>query len=189
MSSRTVTLGDAAYLLVLGIALPLAVIHWTLGLYHLAFLAGLLVAVGLVNATTGWFPGFAGASRRPAAAAAELYWPAEGRRLERAAPGWGALASLAPRGELELMERVAAPPAPLLIRVVAASGLCPLGFRQGDTWVVDETGYLSSPLCLPAATSLTPVLQSREGNGNGHPVSCHCPLGQRDVVFAAARRN
>ncbi len=188
MSSRTVTLGDAAYLLVVGIAVPLAVIHWTLGLYHLAFLSGLLVVVGLVNATTGWAPGLVASGRRATTVPAELAWPAEGRRLEETQHRWAALAAIAPRGELELMERLPAPSVPLLIRVVATSDLCPLGFRQGDTWVLDQTGYLSTPICLPAARSLTTLLQSPQA-GEGHPVSCHCPLGERDVVFAAARRN
>lgn len=187
MSTRTVTFGDAAYLLVLGIAVPLAVIHWTLGLYHLAFLSSLLVAVGLVNATRAWAPGLGTPGRR-AAVPAELDWPVEARRLGETQQRWAALSAIAPRGELELMERLPAPSDPLLIRVVATSDLCPLGFRQGDTWVLDQTGFLSTPICLPAARSLTALLQSPEA-GDGHPVSCHCPLGQRDVVFAAARRN
>lgn len=154
MKVQRIALGDVAFLLVLGIAIPIALVHVVYGTYHLALIAAIAVAIGVAIEVTGWNP-----------------WP-----TAVAAP------------ELELMDRVPAPSEPITVRVVRASGTCPLGFRPGSWWTIDEAGHVSSPLCRPAVAALNPALgRSMETTGEG-PVSCHCPLGDREVAFAFSRQ-
>lgn len=154
MRAQRIALGDVAFLLVLGLAIPVALVHVAYGTYHLALIAASAVIIGVAIEVTGWNP-----------------WP-----TAVAAP------------ELELMDRVPAPSAPIAVRVVRASGTCPLGFRPGSWWTIDEAGHVSSPLCRPAVTALSPAFEAVLGTAGEGPVSCHCPLGDREVAFAFSRQ-
>lgn len=152
MRAQKMALSDAAVLLVLGAALPIAVIDIILGVYHLAFIAVAAAAVGIVAMTTGWF----------------------------SAP------EIATRPELELLDRVPAPPRPATIEVVGSKGVCALGYGPGRTWAINENGHLSSPLCRPGVVALSPALQAMKRGEPGGEVACLCPLGGRQVSFAVA---
>ena len=89
------------------------------------------------------------------------------------------------RPELELMDAVpVAPLSPVTISVVGATGVCPLGFRPGHTWVIGDDGHLSRPLCQPAVVAVSSMLQSVSTKGAKLRVPCYCPLGNREVAFA-----
>ncbi|MBI4198410.1 MAG: hypothetical protein HY533_04805 [Chloroflexi bacterium] len=70
------------------------------------------------------------------------------------------------------------------ITVTQEVGFCPLGFRPGQTWQVDEYGKVSRPLCRPAMTALALGLEEAARGAPGDQVSCRCPLKQGEVVFA-----
>ncbi len=102
----------------------------------------------------------------------------EASKAERAQP-----TAVGARPELELMNTVPLAVAPATIGVIRTSGTCPLGFRPGYTWTLEQGGHLSHQLCRPAVDALTPVLQRSMHDELEHEVSCQCPLAERDVVF------
>jgi hypothetical protein len=86
--------------------------------------------------------------------------------------------------ELELMDAVPVSlMMPVTLGVTRASGVCPLGFRPGHTWVVGVDGHLSRPLCAPAVTASTAILEEWSAVGLRIAEPCHCPVG-RELVFA-----
>ena len=88
------------------------------------------------------------------------------------------------RPELELMDAVpVAPLSPVTISVVGATGVCPLGFRPGHTWVIGDDGHLSRPLCQPAVTAISSMLRLLSREGVKLRVPCYCPFGDREVAF------
>ena len=89
------------------------------------------------------------------------------------------------RPELELMDAVPVTPlSPVTIRVVGATGVCPLGYRPGHTWVIGDDGHLSRPLCKPAVIALSSMLRALSREGVKLRVPCYCPMGDREVAFA-----
>jgi hypothetical protein len=91
----------------------------------------------------------------------------------------------APSG-LEWVDTVPlAPLWPAAVQVATATGVCALGFRPGDTWVIDANGRLSRPLCRPMANALSSILQAPWGEVE-ESVACVCPLADRQLVFSVA---
>ena len=96
---------------------------------------------------------------------------------------WGAAPAGGP--ELQLMDTFpVAPLAPLTIGITRDVGVCPLGFRRGDTWFVDTDGHISRQLCRPAIIALGSTLQASQNGGREQEVACLCPLSDRQVFFA-----
>jgi uncharacterized repeat protein (TIGR04076 family) len=85
---------------------------------------------------------------------------------------------------LELLDSISVAGVAATIMVAREVGVCPLGFRQGQTWHVDDEGNLSRPLCRPAVTVLASALEAAGRGASGAQVSCRCPLKQGEVVFA-----
>ncbi|GEM_PF-6754699 len=56
MGTAKMSFGQVAYLLVLGVAIPIAVWHIAAGLYHLALIAAFATVVGVAIEVTGWNP-------------------------------------------------------------------------------------------------------------------------------------
>jgi hypothetical protein len=86
----------------------------------------------------------------------------------------------------ELSEVVsAAPPGPVTVVVVKATGVCPLGFRPDHIWLIDGDGRLSRPLCKPVVSALDLVFQSWPQEEEKQLLTCCCPIDnrQREVVF------
>lgn len=56
MGTAKMSFGQVGYLLVLGVAIPVAVWHIAAGLYHLALIAAFATVVGVAIEVTGWNP-------------------------------------------------------------------------------------------------------------------------------------
>ena len=92
--------------------------------------------------------------------------------------------------ELELMDMFpVAPLAPVTIGITREIGVCPLGFRRGDTWFVDSDGHISRQLCRPAITALGSLLQATHNGLTEQEVPCRCPLSDRQLLFAVQSRD
>ena len=104
-------------------------------------------------------------------------------KVEEAAPSPAA-------PELELMDMLpVAPSAPVTIGITRDIGVCPLGFRRGDSWIVDSDGYISKQLCRPAINAIHSMLETTQNAGPDQEVACLCPLIDRQVQFAVQSRN
>ena len=99
-------------------------------------------------------------------------------------------AAYAAEPELELMDLLPiAPLAPVTIGITRDIGVCPLGFRRGDSWIVDTDGHISKQLCRPAITALGSMLHATQHGELDQEVPCRCPLIDRQVFFAVQSRN
>ena len=78
------------------------------------------------------------------------------------------------------------PPAfwPVTIAAIRATGACPLGYKPGQTWVIDDDGHISRPLCRPAVAVLSQMFASGSWEEPGQEAPCTCPFIDRQVVFA-----
>ena len=113
--------------------------------------------------------------------------PQDAKRLGLEVEGAAALAG---GPELELMDTLpVAPFASLTIEITRDIGVCPLGFRRGDAWIVAGDGRISRQLCRPAVTALGSMLQATQNGGPEQEVACRCPLGDRQVLFAVQSRD
>ena len=109
------------------------------------------------------------------------------KRLELKAKG---AAASTDGPELELMDMLPiAPLAPVTIGITGDIGVCPLGFRRGDAWIVDSNGHISRQLCRPAITALGSMLHATQHGEPDQEVACRCPLIDRQVLFAVQSRN
>lgn len=97
---------------------------------------------------------------------------------------WADRRVVAARGQIEMVDTVAAPPRPLTVRVLRARGACPLGFQPGQAWSIDARGHLSPVLCRGALQPLSSLLQ-QDGHGEGvvSQVACRCPLAGRQLIL------
>lgn len=114
-------------------------------------------------------------------------------RTARARPEWETM-DLVPTGTtlaasgVEWADTVPlAPLWPATIQVATAAGVCALGFRSGDTWVIDADGRISRPLCRPMTTALSSLLRAPLGEVE-RSMACVCPLADRELVFTVAAR-
>jgi uncharacterized repeat protein (TIGR04076 family) len=80
-----------------------------------------------------------------------------------------------------------APLWPVTVQVASAAGVCALGFRPGDTWVIDANGRISRPLCRPMTDALSSLLRAPLGEVE-QSMACVCPLPDRRLVFTVAAR-
>ena len=72
---------------------------------------------------------------------------------------------------------------PVTIAVLKAAGVCPLGYKPGQTWVIDGVGHISRPLCRPAVTALGRMFASDAWDEVGQEAPCICPFTDRQVIF------
>ncbi len=97
----------------------------------------------------------------------------------------GVVLALDEEPRLDLVEEIGNHPS-MAITAVADSGVCPLGFRTGQTWAVNDVGRLTRPLCLPARAAIQATFgeAGTRGIAQGLEVACRCPLPSRSVVFS-----
>lgn len=164
MHAREPTLSRMVPLVAMGAAPPLVLI-WAM------MTAGpALPVVTLLGMTLVWY----------AAALGGLTEEAKVQAARRAAQEAAARAAAA-EPQLELVEVLPIPSVAMAFGVVSAMGVCPLGFRPGSTWAIDEEGHLSRPLCRPAVAAVLDI------SSQGAEASCRCPLGDRALIFALQR--
>jgi hypothetical protein len=84
----------------------------------------------------------------------------------------------------DLLEKAPAPAVPCTVGIAGATGRCPLGFMEEDTWEVNGDGRLSYPLCRNAVEALRPVLKRlAEGRDFDSRAQCKCPYTGCRLTF------
>ncbi len=90
--------------------------------------------------------------------------------------------------ELELLGDVPVTGAAASVSVAAVTGGCPLGFRPGFSWTVDQAGKLSTPMCRPAAIGLAQAVGASARDGSWAVFHCQCPMARGDVAFTVGAK-
>ena len=98
--------------------------------------------------------------------------------------GWNPLAATAIDGAIQPISAVPAPLVPVSLWVTETRDPCLLGYRPGASWMVDQYGHLSRPLCRAAAAAVTSVLRASEPGMQEQRFTCQCPLASRQVSVA-----
>ena len=73
---------------------------------------------------------------------------------------------------------------PATVAALRATGDCPHDYKPGQTWIIDDDGHISRPLCRPAVAVLSQMFASGSREEPGQEAPCACPFADRQVVFA-----